>query len=352
MLLRSIYQVADCRACEAQRWLMIAPAPQPGTTSSPTAAAGWAFPPCPAPARPSPSRAWPPISSCAASCAPDQEVLIVTLVNSAVDNFATRIGRLPRRTPTCCPGWGYRVRTLHGLAHDIVRERPEAVGLANDFQIIDEREAARILQRSLRTPGCAPTPTSSTIYLKDDLDEQQRGLRAPREAARAGPERSPWRSIRYAKDSELTPEALRKRLDELPMPLPLAEMGWALYTDYQRALNYRGAVDFDDLIRLALQALQADRQPGGAPAPPVALHPRRRGPGLQPPAGGDPAPPGRPERQLGAGGRPQPGHLRDLHHRQPRIPARISARSRAFSKRDLPESGRSHARASSTWPTT
>ena len=65
-------------------------------------------------------------------------------------------------------------------------------------------------------------------------------------------------SIRYAKDREMTPEALRLHLDDLPMPLPLAEMGLALYADYQRALHYRGAVDFDDLIRLALLALKLD----------------------------------------------------------------------------------------------
>ena len=52
---------------------------------------------------------------------------------------------------------------------------------------------------------------------------------------------------------------MRDRLDRLlPQPLPLVEMGWAIYADYQRALTYRGAVDFDDLIRLALQALQLD----------------------------------------------------------------------------------------------
>ena len=35
-------------------------------------------------------------------------------------------------------------------------------------------------------------------------------------------------------------------------------MGLAIYADYQRALAYRGAVDYDDLIRLALEALQLD----------------------------------------------------------------------------------------------
>ena len=35
-------------------------------------------------------------------------------------------------------------------------------------------------------------------------------------------------------------------------------MGCAIYQEYQRSLAYRGAVDFDDLIRLALAALRAD----------------------------------------------------------------------------------------------
>jgi DNA helicase-2/ATP-dependent DNA helicase PcrA len=64
--------------------------------------------------------------------------------------------------------------------------------------------------------------------------------------------------IRSAKDNRLTPEKLRDLLAAAPAPLPLAEMGLAIYTDYQRALTYRGAVDFDDLIRLAIDLLEND----------------------------------------------------------------------------------------------
>ena len=71
---------------------------------------------------------------------PDQEVLVVTLVNSAVENFAYRIGGLIRERGLL-PHLGYRVRTLHGLAHDIVREKPALAGLEERFQIVDEREA-------------------------------------------------------------------------------------------------------------------------------------------------------------------------------------------------------------------
>jgi DNA helicase-2/ATP-dependent DNA helicase PcrA len=70
----------------------------------------------------------------------DQEILIVTLINSAVDNFYNRISSFVYARGLF-PNIGYRVRTLHGLAHDIVRERPELVGLDSNFQIIDERES-------------------------------------------------------------------------------------------------------------------------------------------------------------------------------------------------------------------
>jgi ATP-dependent DNA helicase UvrD/PcrA len=73
--------------------------------------------------------------------------------------------------------------------------------------------------------------------------------------------------IRSAKDNRLTPEKLRSLLDPstgsgqaVPAPLPLAEMGLAIYSDYQRALTYRGAVDFDDLIRLAYRVVETDAE--------------------------------------------------------------------------------------------
>ena len=74
--------------------------------------------------------------------ADDQEVLIVTLVNSAVDNFARRVDEFVVARGLL-PHVGYRVRTLHGLAHDIVRERPGLLGLSNEFQIADERTSGR-----------------------------------------------------------------------------------------------------------------------------------------------------------------------------------------------------------------
>ena len=187
--------------------------------------------------------------------ADDQEVLIVTLVNSAVDNFARRVDEFVAGRGLL-PHVGYRVRTLHGLAHDIVRERPGLVGLSDDFQIVDERTANEILTEAAEA-WAAAHPEVADLFLRDDVDDRKRDwLR-----------REQWPSvvvsiaqefIRLAKDMQKTPELIRAELDRRPEPLPLLEMGWAIYADYERGLNYRGGVDYDDLIRLALRALELD----------------------------------------------------------------------------------------------
>ncbi|GAB4516171.1 MAG: ATP-dependent helicase [Anaerolineae bacterium] len=184
-----------------------------------------------------------------------QEVLIVTLVNSAVDNFAQRISQFVHQRGLL-PYFGYRVRTLHGLAHDIVRERPGLVGLSDGFQILDERVVDDILT-DVAKAWLQAHPHGLDDYLLPDLSEQRV------EGLRRGPLLDLVKSIavsfiRTAKDRRLRPDDLRRRLDEMPMPLPLAEMGCELYASYQRSLAYRGAVDFDDLIVLALEALERD----------------------------------------------------------------------------------------------
>jgi DNA helicase II / ATP-dependent DNA helicase PcrA len=189
----------------------------------------------------------------------DQEVLIVTLVNSAVDNFAGRVADFLRNEQLIAyPGFGYRVRTLHGLAHDIVRERPSLVGLSDNFQIIDERAANQIRSEAARA-WLLSNLNSLDDYLNPELDEYKLE-RVRRQNLLDMVSNIAISIIRYAKDQQITPEYLRRQIDGLPLPLRLAEMGCAIYSDYQRALSYRGAVDFDDLTRLAVQALKSDHQ--------------------------------------------------------------------------------------------
>ena len=185
-----------------------------------------------------------------------QEVLIVTLVNSAVDNFEARIKRFFENPIQAL--YKYRVRTLHGLAHDIVREKPASVGLEAQFSIIDEREAEFIRRESVNA-WLAAHPDFLDDYLDPALDTSKRDW-IRRQQLPNLVDSLAWAFIRSAKDRLLTPDRLRAKLDASFAPLPLAELGWSIYADYQRALAYRGAVDFDDLIRLALTLLQNDEE--------------------------------------------------------------------------------------------
>ena len=184
----------------------------------------------------------------------DQEVLIVTLVNSAVDNFEARIKKFFDNPLQAL--YKYRVRTLHGLAHDIVREKPARVGLEERFSIIDEREAGFIRRESVNAWLASH---SLDDYLDPALDQSKLDW-VKRQQLPELLDSLALAFIRSSKDRLLTPESLRAKLDQSPAPLPLAELGWSIYADYQRALAYRGAVDFDDLIRLALTLLESDEE--------------------------------------------------------------------------------------------
>lgn len=183
---------------------------------------------------------------------PDQEILVVTLVNAAVDNFSSRISA-QLQVEGLMPGYGYRVRTLHGLANDIVRERPDLAGLSTNFQIIDDFECERI-KRRVAQDWLAAHPDFLEPYL--DYDANSKG-QVYDDLMKSG-EKIANAFIRLAKDVEILPPALEKHLASSPIPLPLVRMGLDMFTEYQNALTYRGGVDFDDLIRLALRCMRSD----------------------------------------------------------------------------------------------
>ncbi len=182
----------------------------------------------------------------------DQEILIVTLVNSAVDNFSARIAGFIREYGLL-PDFGYRVRTLHGLAHDIVRERPDLVGLSDQFAILDEGESQEILSSAANAWLRAhPEFFDAWSSANGNADQRnyQRWEKTVADMAR--------NFIRLAKDQQALPQQIADALQKSGYSHPLLDLGIEIYSAYQRALNYRSAVDFDDLIRLALLALEVD----------------------------------------------------------------------------------------------
>lgn len=179
-----------------------------------------------------------------------QQVLVVTLVNAARGKFEQQVREFLGEESL---GTQYRVRTLHGLAVDIVSERPGLVGLSEDFQIVDDSEAKSIIEDSLQAWFSAH-PDFGREYLSDDHRDNNQTRRKWRD--NAGKVVSNF--INRAKDFRVSSSQLREALRVYPRLLPMAEMCITVYEAYERGLRYRGGVDFQDLIRFALQALEAD----------------------------------------------------------------------------------------------
>jgi DNA helicase-2/ATP-dependent DNA helicase PcrA len=181
----------------------------------------------------------------------DQEVLIVTLVNAAVDNFRRRVDGFVREKGLL-PGFNYRVCTLHSLASEIVRQRPSLVGLSQEFDIVDERTADMILREVVES------------WLTANVDVLASYLADPSALPRLQQKFLPGlvtdiarNFIKRAKDHRLTPYRLEEAYRSHPVGLSLAWMGIDIYRQYQTRLARTG-VDFDDLIRLAAEAIDLD----------------------------------------------------------------------------------------------
>ena len=182
-----------------------------------------------------------------------QEVLIVTLVNAAVDNFRNRIGGFLTEQGLL-PGLGYRVRTLHSLAHEIVAQSASLVGLAADFSVVDERIAESILKTAFRASYPRHREELLPILIEDMPDFRRR--RVVEDALPDMLEQVTVKAISHLKSRQCSPHDLRKRLlSESPV---LAHLAADVYERYEQALATRGSLDFDDLISSATRALDGD----------------------------------------------------------------------------------------------
>ena len=191
-----------------------------------------------------------------ADLAEDQEVLVVTFSNSAADNISSRIAA-SLRAEGLIEGLGYRVRTLHGLANDILHERPDLAGLPQDYSVIDEKEADMLLL-DLVSRFNLDQPHYFDQRLSEDFVKKMGKQNNNEEVFLNGLKEMAGVFIRTLKDNRLSPNQFSQLAGQYATPSDLLQFGMKIYENYQFSLNYRASVDFDDLIRLALDCLDQD----------------------------------------------------------------------------------------------
>ena len=209
--------------------------------------------------------------------ADDAEILVVTFTTSAVDNIRTRIHKILTEQSGFDAG-GYRVLTLHGLAHMIVRERPDLAGTTSDFRVDDELSGRQTMPEATRH-FINQAQDYWRSFISPDLPTQQRNQ--AEDHWRQATENLGEEVTRLAKNLRHTPQDLVRLVlragpeDEYPEGAPTDVLsllryttnpaispflliGINIYERYERILNLGGRLDFDDLIWRAIMALEND----------------------------------------------------------------------------------------------
>lgn len=184
------------------------------------------------------------------------KILIVTYMNSAVSNFRSRIGDfleergLPRNR-------GYDVRTLHSLALNILKEKPEYLLINEDFNIIDPYMRGRLLHELIE------------MWYRDNDDkilkffDYSPGSPAFQRALNRWKEEDFPGLINFMISHFKLHGISGKKAEELKNSVEDdTYLGWTLsiYQEYDRRMKYQGLLDFEDLVMEALNLLKRDKQ--------------------------------------------------------------------------------------------
>lgn len=201
--------------------------------------------------------------------AKDQQILIVTYLNSSVETFRSRVRN--RLDELNLPLIGYEVRTLHSLSLEIVRSARGEFGPMNEEPlVIDESQADAFLTAAIDSWIGVNFDHWQSFLSDDDPTQRVRWREVTQSTAKS--------FIQIAKNNRLNSEQIHDRInknqeigdaftkelfEEINLEVPvfndrlqLLSMLNGIYGRYYEILKVNGVLDFDDLIWSAVDTLQ------------------------------------------------------------------------------------------------
>lgn len=183
------------------------------------------------------------------------KILIVTYMTSSVANFKARIADflekkgLPRTK-------GYEVRTLHSLAINILKERPDRILMQDELQVIDDLEQDRVIKNFTLTwidshfgvwKSVIKTPEKNNNFQRHLEDWKKETVKLVKDM------------IRQFKSNGISAREAGGNTADLP---DHSFLRWCaeIYGQYQQWLVEAGAVDFEDMIHQAVLLLREDKE--------------------------------------------------------------------------------------------
>ena len=181
------------------------------------------------------------------------KILILTYMNSAVNNFKIRIKKILEEKNIDEKN-SYEVMTIHSLAVKIIKEKPEIVMLNEDFNIADDLQKTMILNECINNFKINGGEKAFRFFLKEQKDP----IWADRQldAWDKGFYDLIQNTISELKYKDISPQKLEEYMREnrrgiLKIILPI-------YKEYERRLKANGLLDYDDMLILAYKALSID----------------------------------------------------------------------------------------------
>ncbi|MBC2581056.1 ATP-dependent helicase [Clostridium sp. DJ247] len=183
------------------------------------------------------------------------KILIVTYMNSAVNNFKNRICAVLDKKGIKSNN-DYEVMTIHSLAMKILKDRPDILGVNEEFKILED--------------------VRKTYYLGACIDEWRRigGEKIFKSYLSSyGINKYEQKSVDWwnnffvvidnliseLKINNISPEMLIQRKDELGDSSIISHM-YYVYNSYVKRLKVEGYIDYNDLLIFAYKALLIDKK--------------------------------------------------------------------------------------------
>lgn len=186
----------------------------------------------------------------------NQKILIVTYMNSAVANFRKRIGDflarkgLPRSR-------GYSVKTLHSLALGIIKEKPEARLINQDFELIEAGRRYRWIKDL-----CRKWAAENGELLQQFFNLEKNSYQFDKYLKKWKEDDFPayvasmisFFKLKLLEGEELKNIVKYSNLKSANILYPAAE----IFAEYEFRMAQAGLLDFDDLVQQSLKLLKED----------------------------------------------------------------------------------------------
>ena len=181
------------------------------------------------------------------------KILILTYMNSAVNNFKGRIKKI-LEDKNIKENNSYEVMTIHSLAVKIIKEKPEIIMLNEEFNIADDLQKKIILTECINKYRINGGERIFNFFLKEQKSDHWRDISI--ENWDRGFYDLIGKAISELKYKDITPVKLEDSISSdykgiLRIVLPI-------YKEYDRKLKQQGMLDYDDILILGYKALTID----------------------------------------------------------------------------------------------